>query len=57
MLKYMVIKVAYNYLDIWTEIIAYDLSDHQDAQDAREEYLLENPAVDPDNISVVQYKE
>lgn len=53
----MVIKVAYNFLDIWTEILAYDLPDHDEAQAVREDYLFENPLISPDNVSVVQYKE
>lgn len=57
MIKFMVIKIAYNFLDIWTEIVAYDLPDHDEAQAVREEYLFENPLISPDNVSVVQYKE
>lgn len=41
------------------EIIAYDISDIQEAEKARVEYLddVEVPVSEYDNIRVVQYKE
>jgi len=57
MIRYMVIKVAFNFLDIWTEVLVTDIVDIQDAEATRTEYLKYHPDIAPENVTVIQYKE
>lgn len=57
MIKYIVIKYGHNHTDEWTEILANDISDIENAESLRSHYLQKYPSVDPLNVHVVQVRE
>lgn len=57
MISYMVVLIAFNFIDIWSEVLFYNIGNIEEAEDLREQYLKDHPNVVPENVHVIQYKE